>query len=332
MEAGAHHTGQEGWLPELLQAAVGESTFHPAPSALKALRSIARAARGIMGTGVLAAAISSGAPPAALRILLEEGCDPQDHRGDGAPAIVVAAKRRDAAAVDVLLLAGADPDSADTEGRTPLMHAVERDDMATMTTLLAGGADLQVRAADGSTAHDLARAWGRSRARSMFGDRFIGPELLERPRTVIQLRPSEYRAIGDQHRLAQWALVIEHALEEFGEDEFRILTGYAEDEARHVVEILTDDAAPQELGGGLRSVPLTAANVGVIRGALLNVAYGPPMLTSARAQPDGRCRHVRGPEGLPGLRPGAPSTPPRVSVGVSIQGVDCVLHRLRCRG
>ena len=56
-------------------------------------------------------------------------------------------------------------------------------------------------------------------------------------------------------------------------DEVSILTGYTGDEARALTRRLID---PDAIRAGLFSVSLSTDEVGVLRAALLNLAYGPP--------------------------------------------------------
>ncbi|GHJ47084.1 hypothetical protein Cs7R123_44260 [Catellatospora sp. TT07R-123] len=160
---------------------------------------------------LLVTAVQEGAPPVVLRELLRHGASPDEHRSDGTPALVMAARRGDAAAVDVLLQAGADADAADRHGRTALMYAVERDEQQVVAVLRLAGADVHRAAADGATAVTLSKGWTWQTAKDLLGVVTINLPLAAR-RTAMLLQPQRLRVQGDPGGFELWALMIEHAL------------------------------------------------------------------------------------------------------------------------
>lgn len=168
LQAGADvdHAGDEPG--DLLRATIDALRHRPSPAALAVLTHVLR--RGPMtlpgGFDPVIHAVDRQAPARVVRLLLKFGADPDAWRRDGTPAVVLAATRGSTSGLDALLEAGADPDSVDSEGRTALMHAVERGLEDVVASLLLAGADTTRRAADGSSAPDLARAWQRDTSAS----------------------------------------------------------------------------------------------------------------------------------------------------------------------
>ncbi|MBL7257785.1 ankyrin repeat domain-containing protein [Paractinoplanes lichenicola] len=194
----------------------------------------------------LIAAVMSGSTPAVLRLLLDHGADADVRRSDGAPALVVAARRRDHAAVDVLLLAGADPDAVDGRGRTALMHAVERGDKRVAGVLLTAGADRAVRSPDGMTALLLAQGWQRQNIQFTLGEHVVGQENVPISRSLIRVTPTSVRLSGDRSMFEFWARVLLAAVDDLGDDEWEDRTSRDADTARRVAGKLRDGgrAAP----------------------------------------------------------------------------------------
>lgn len=263
----------------ILIDAVASTRLWPKPDSLEAVRLLLDAGATVRthDDPAVVLAVAAESSPAVLRLLLEYGADPNARRSDGAPAIVIAAMRKDASLVDVLLACGADVDAADTRGRTALMHAVERGANGIVVSLLCAGADKDRRAADGSSAHALALAWGRQNIRFMMGEQSVGSELLDSPRTVVYQRARVVQLLGGHRSLEELAMFVEHALDDLGDDEFQTLVGASAEDARRIVERLRNAQQDHQRSRTLKQVDITRDEQQLIRGALLNLAYGPQM-------------------------------------------------------
>jgi ankyrin repeat protein len=263
----------------ILMDAVASTRHWPKPDSLEAVRLLLEAGAAVRPGDDPAAvmAIASESPSAVLRLLLELGADPNATRSDGAPAIVIAAMRRNASLVDELLAGGADVEAADSNGRTALMHAVERGSDQIVASLLCAGANKDTKAVDESSAHDLALAWGRQNVRFMMGEKSVGRELLSVPRTVIFQRAGVVQLLADRQELEQLAMAIDHAIDDLGVDEFETLVGASAEAARRVSDRLRHAQEDHPQGSNLKQVEITRDEQQTIRGALLNLAYGPPM-------------------------------------------------------
>lgn len=259
--------------------AVASTRHLPKPEAVETVRLLLDAGATVRPEDdpAVVLAVASGSPSVVLRLLLERGADPNATRSDGVPAIVIAAMRRDARLVDELLAAGAEVDAADAGGRTALMHAVERGANGIVVSLLCAGANKDRKAVDGSSAHTLALAWGRQNIRFMMGEQTVGREVLDAPRTVVYQRVGVVQLLGDRRGLDRLAMLVDHAMDELGDDEFETLVGGSADEARRVANRLRYAHQDQPMSHGLRQVDITRDEQSLIRGALLNLAYGPAM-------------------------------------------------------
>jgi uncharacterized protein len=225
---------------------------------------------------LIVGAISHTAVPAILRALLVHGESPNESRRDGTPALVIAARRDDPAAVDTLLQAGVDINAIDAGGRTALMHAVERGHETVARILLAQGADTDLRAPDGTTALLLARALHRARMQFLLGARDLRPEPIQTVRTTMELRPDTYQLRGDLGQFEMWARIIDHTIADLGEDEFEALVSKVA-RARRFADRLRRERNASNEKSAWHSLKADASEVDVIRGCLLNLAYGPPM-------------------------------------------------------
>lgn len=222
-------------------------------------------------------AVAAEIPAAALRLLLDRGADPNAMRSDGTPAIVLATIRRDEGLVDELIRFEADVDAPDREGRTALMHAVERGLTRIVASLLCAGADKDKQAPDGSSAHLLAKAWGRQVIQLMMGEQSVGGEVVNVPRTAIYQRAGVVQLLGDDEVLEKLAALVDHAIDDLGDDEFEVLVGSAADEGRRVADRLRNSSTNPVESSTLKRIDITRDEQLLIRGALLNLAYGPPM-------------------------------------------------------
>lgn len=209
-------------------------------------------------------------------MIMSRGGSANERRSDGTPALVLAARRGDVAAADALIEAGAEVDAGDRQGRTALMHAVERDWTDVARVLLTFGADPGRVSGDGTTALELAQSWQRMRAQFMFGQRRIDREPVDAPRSVLLPVAIGYELRGDAPFFDLWAQVVEHTVSDLGDDEFHTLVG-AEAEAAHRLasRLLNDRTFSSEGGGSWLTLGVTADEVGIVRGCLLNLAYGP---------------------------------------------------------
>lgn len=72
--------------------------------------------------------------------------------------------------VKMLLDQGADPNLREQGGFTPLHVAAQNDDVETVRVLLLGGADLTLKSDDGKTALDLAMDAGHEKASALLGE------------------------------------------------------------------------------------------------------------------------------------------------------------------
>lgn len=222
-------------------------------------------------------AVAADIPAAALRLLLDRGADPNATRSDGTPAIVLATIRREEGLVDELIRFGADVDAPDRDGRTALMHAVERGLTRMAACLLCAGADKDKAAPDGSSAHLLAKAWGRQVIQLMMGDQSVGHEVVNVPRKAIYQRAEVVQLLGDGEVLEKLAALVDHAIDDLGDDEFEILVGSGADEGRRVADRLRNSPTNPVESSTIKRIDITRDEQRLIRGALLNLAYGPPM-------------------------------------------------------
>ena len=157
------------------------------------------------------------------------------------------------------------------------MHAVERGLRAIVASLLCAGANRDKQAADGSSAHVLAKAWGRQVIQMMMGEQSVGREVVDVPRTVIYQRAGVVQLLGDQELLERLAALVDHAIDDLGDDEFEILIGSSADEGRRVADRLRNELQDRPDSNSLKQIDITRSEQLLIRGALLNLAYGPPM-------------------------------------------------------
>lgn len=263
----------------ILMDAIASTRHWPKPESLDTVRLLLDAGATVRPEDdpAVVLAVASESPSAVLRLLLERGGDPNTRRSDDTPAIVIAAMRRDAGLVDELLAGGAEVDAADAGGRTALMHAVERGANGIVMSLLGAGADKDKRADDGSSAHTLALAWGRQNIRLMMGEQSVGPEVLDAPRTVIYQRARVVQLLGDRRGLEELAMLVEHAIEDLGDDEFETLVGASTEVARRVTDRLRHAHQAHPQSHSLKHIDISREEQALIRGALLNLAYGPPM-------------------------------------------------------
>jgi ankyrin repeat protein len=267
----------------VLMDAVASTRHFPKPEALETVRLLLDAGATVrpQDDPAVVLAVASESPSAVLRLLVERGADPNATRSDGAPALVIAVMRRDARLVDELLAGGAEVDAPDADGRTALMHAVERGANGIVVSLLCAGADKDRKAVDGSSAHTLALAWGRQNIRFMMGEQSVGSEVLDAPRTVVYQRAGVAQLLGDRRGLDQLAMLVDHAVDELGDDDFETLVGASTEEARRVTNRLRHAYQDHPQSRSLKQVDITRDEQLLIRGALLNLAYGPPMETPA---------------------------------------------------
>lgn len=226
-------------------------------------------------------AVEHRAAPSLLRLLLDHGEDANQRRSDATPVLVIAARRSNPAAVDILIRHGADVDATDAQGRTALMHAVERGRTEIVNILLLAGADKEASAADGSTAMLLARAWSESTIQFALGSHKVRPERVEASLSLVRLSPIRYRLRGDPSQFLLWASIIDHTISDLGNDEFQTLVTDV-GTARSFAERLRTETPTIAADESWHSLEADATEVGVLRGCLLNLAYGPHM-----AMPEG---------------------------------------------
>jgi ankyrin repeat protein len=226
-------------------------------------------------------AVEHRAAPSLLRLLLDHGEDANQRRSDGTPVLVIAARRSSPAAADILIQHGADIDATDAHGRTALMHAVERGRSEVVNVLLLAGADKEALAADGSTAMLLARAWSESTIQFALGSHAVRPERVEASLSLVRLSPSRYRLRGNPSQFQLWARIIDHTIDDLGESEFQTLVTEV-GTARSFAERLRTETPTVAADESWHSLEAEASEVGVVRGCLLNLSYGPRM-----AMPEG---------------------------------------------
>jgi ankyrin repeat protein len=98
------------------------------------------------------------------------GINSRTNNGLKAAPIQSAAAGRHRKIVKMLLENGADPNIREQGGYTSLHAAAENGDEETIRTLLFGGADLTLKSSDGKTALDLAIAAGHEKATLLLGE------------------------------------------------------------------------------------------------------------------------------------------------------------------
>jgi uncharacterized protein len=111
----------------------------------------------------------------------------------------------------------------------------------------------------------------------MMGERSVGPEVLDVRRTVVYQRAGVIQLLGDQQKLEQLAMLVDHAIDDLGEDEFETLVGGSAREARRVTDRLRHAPQDHSQSSSLKQVDITREEQQTIRGALLNLVYGPQM-------------------------------------------------------
>jgi ankyrin repeat protein len=273
-------------MPSALNEAVSYTAYRPRPSALETLRVLLESAATTRPDEEkpLITAVMRSAPPAAFRLLLAHGADPDEQRSDGTPAIVVAARRGDHAAVDALVEAGADVDARDLRGRTALMHAVERDEKLVAQVLLTGGADVGAADDDGTTALRLAQGWQNQNIQFRMGEHSVGRDDVPITRTFLRVTPTAVRLAGDPPMFHLLADVIDIALDDLGDDEWETRSGLDAEVARSTAARLRDGLEPAP-GASWYRLDLTRAEFATMRSSLVELAYG-----TTRATPAGTTR------------------------------------------
>lgn len=116
-----------------------------------------------MGRTALVVAAGAGQPQI-VKLLIAAGANPSLPDRVGFTPLYVAVARGDPQCIKELLDAGVQVNEQDPNGWTALMHATKRRDLAILRLLLGAGADPSLKAADGTTAADIAR-WRTLRAR-----------------------------------------------------------------------------------------------------------------------------------------------------------------------
>ncbi|GAB7046906.1 ankyrin repeat domain-containing protein [Catenuloplanes indicus] len=222
---------------------------------------------------LLTAVMLPHVPPAVLRLLLAHGANPDQRRSDGAPAIVVAARRGDHAQVDVLLTAGAAVDARDRHGRTALMHAAERGEQRVVATLLLAGADPGATGPDGTTAPHLTRGWPEPHEGIKPGGPRNAWDEVPVVRSAVRVTPAGVRLDADQRLFRLLADVIGRAVASLGDEEWTVRTGMDADLARAFATRLRDGGIPSADRAWHR-LDITADEHATIHSALDALAHG----------------------------------------------------------
>lgn len=256
--------------PSLASDAIAYAGYFPQRASLDVLRLLLHNSVGPAGweEPLLVQAVTRRATPAVLRVLLDQGADPRVRRSDGAPALVLAARRRDHAAVDVLVQAGADVDAADDRQRTALMHAVERGATAIVATLLLAGADTGRFDVEGTTALALARAEQDHRAQFMLGEQRAGSDDMPMTQTDIRSLRRSVHLRGDKSALNTLATVVEVVAQQLGED-WETRTGVDAREVSGTVALLRTGATKAD-GASWCQVELSHEQMRTVNNALTN--------------------------------------------------------------
>lgn len=282
LERGANPNTSHG-RDSMLEEAIDTATSRPSSASAHVLDDLLRFGAKVRdpASPAIVRAVATGAPTGVLRILLRHGASPDQTRLDGVPLLVLATRRRDAAAVDLLLNAGADPNAVDGQRRTALMHAAELGFDRILSNLLLAGADPERVDVDGSTARTLAKGWQRTRTQSTLGEKSPRPEPADIHRTFIELVPLAYELRGATEHFIRWSRLVDHTLEDLGDEEFQTRLGYNADDARLLAAKLRDEphlATHQALPnhpGAWHELTMTSAEIALVQSCLLNLAYGP---------------------------------------------------------
>ncbi len=117
------------------------------------------------GDGTPAIVIAAGAdkyPQEMVQLLLQQNARPNERDRQGNTALVVATRREHRGIINVLLFYNADPDIPGESGEVPLMIAVANQNLDIVNQLIEGGADVNATDYTGRTPLALARE-GRNR-------------------------------------------------------------------------------------------------------------------------------------------------------------------------
>ena len=109
--------------------------------------------------------------PELVRLLLEQGADPNITSRAGEPALVLSIRTGNKAVVRRLLEAGASPESRAVGGYTALMEAARLGHAAIARDLLRAGADATIELEDGTSAAAVARRFGSASMASELASR-----------------------------------------------------------------------------------------------------------------------------------------------------------------
>jgi ankyrin repeat protein len=102
---------------------------------------------------------AAGGPRETVRILLDQGANPNAKTASGATALLLATNDEREAVVPILLERGASANAADDTGVTPLMMAAEAGSLEAVKALLAHGANPWAMDGSGGTALKRATDW-----------------------------------------------------------------------------------------------------------------------------------------------------------------------------
>ncbi|RYC80736.1 hypothetical protein BFJ63_vAg16371 [Fusarium oxysporum f. sp. narcissi] len=190
-----------------------------------------------------------------VKLLLENGVDPNAKDGDGQKPLSWATEKRDKAIVRVLLENDADPNIMDNDGRTPLSRAAEGERGAIVELLLENGADPNIMDKDGRT--PLSRAAENNHGdnvRLLLG-RGADPNIMDNDGRTPPLL-----AVGQRHEAIVKLLLERGAdLNIMDKDGRTPLSRAAEDEHGDYVKLLLENGADPNIMDNDGRTPLSRA-------------------------------------------------------------------------